>query len=362
MNALFVANIEMGENEGIYKKVCAEAEAIEKILGKCDLVTKRNGRANVKKVGEQPILNSSTVLEYIIECLKKDSVGFLYIRHMIPSPKLIALLKMAKNKGVVIYYEIPTYPYFGEQLKASRKKYRAIVKIALDISFWPSIYRYIDKLVIIRSSTKAKTYKKMIEITNGVRVDNIKSKTYSIQENGVFRMVTVGTLFPYHGYDRVLKGMAACHEHLGDVKVEFHVVGSSQTIDDLHKMADDLGLHNVYFHGIKTTEELNLMYEQFNVGLGCLALHRRNADIDTTLKIIEYYCRGVPVVSTGKCPISNDHFSHVVVDNEEPIDISDIYNYYCGLTESELKSISEMAKKQFAWDSIMRKCLSDVQK
>lgn len=45
------------------------------------------------------------------------------------------------------------------------------------------------------------------------------------------------------------------------------------------------------------------MYEEFDVGLGCLALHRRNADIDTTLKIIEYYCRGVPVVTSGKEPI-----------------------------------------------------------
>ena len=142
-------------------------------------------------------------------------------------------MKKAKHKGVTVYYEIPTYPYFGEQLKASRKKYRAIAKISLDVIFWPLIYRYIDKLVIIRSSTKARTYKKMIEITNGVRVDDIKSKTYSERKNNVFSMVAVGTLFPYHGYDRVLKGMAACHEYVGDVKVELHVVGSSQTIDDL---------------------------------------------------------------------------------------------------------------------------------
>lgn len=362
MNALFVANIEMGENEGIYKKVCAEAEAIEKTLGRCNLVTRQNGKANVKKVGENAESNNSTVLDYVIGCLKKDEIGFLYIRHMIPSPKLINLLKKAKSKGVIVYYEIPTYPYFNEQFKASRKKYRAVAKIAIDVFFWPLIYRYIDKLVVIRSNTKTRVYKKMIEITNGVRVDNIKSKTYDIQENNVFRMVAVGTLFPYHGYDRVLKGMVACHEHIGNVKVEFHVVGSSQTIDDLHKMADDLNLHNVFFHGVKTTEELNLMYEQFNVGLGCLALHRRNADIDTTLKIIEYYCRGVPVISTGKCPLSDGRFSYIIADNEDAVDIATIYNYYCRLTDAELKSISRIAKKQFEWDSIMRKCLEDVQK
>nr|WP_296099754.1 glycosyltransferase [uncultured Mediterraneibacter sp.] len=360
MNALFIANIEMDENEGIYKKVLAEATAIKHVLGTCDLVTRFDGKAKVKKDGMESFIQPKTVLDYTLDRIKDDSVDFIYIRHMIPSPKLIMMLKIAKNKNIKIYYEIPTYPYFGEQFKASRKKYRAIIKIGLDVVFWPSIYKYIDKLVIIRSSSKAKVYKKMVQITNGVRVDNIKSKTYSIKENDVFRMVTVGTLFPYHGYDRVLKGMAACHEHIGNINVEFHVVGSSQTIDDLHKMADELGLHKVYFHGVKTTEELNLMYEQFNVGLGCLALHRRNADIDTTLKIIEYYCRGVPVISSGKCPISDERFSHIVADNEEPIDIAEIYDYYCRLTDAELKSISEMAKKQFAWDSIMRKCINDV--
>lgn len=202
----------------------------------------------------------------------------------------------------------------------------------------------------------------MVEITNGVRIDNIQSKTYELQENDVFRMVAVGTLFPYHGYDRVLKGMADCHEYIGDVKIEFHVVGNSHTIDELHQMADKLNLHNVFFHGIKTTEELNLMYEKFDVGLGCLALHRRNADIDTTLKIIEYYCRGIPVISTGKCPLLDDRFSYVVSDNETPIDIREIYEYYYGLTKQELMLISKLAKEQFSWDNIMRNCLKNIEK
>lgn len=120
MNALFVANIEMGENEGIYKKVSAEAEAIKKILGRCNLVTKENGKAKIKN-GKKVELNERSVLDYVVECLNKNNLDFLYIRHMIPSFKLIVLLKSAKDKDVVVYYEIPTYPYFGEQFKTSKK-------------------------------------------------------------------------------------------------------------------------------------------------------------------------------------------------------------------------------------------------
>ena len=361
MNALFVANVELAETEGIYKKVAAEAAAIGKVLGECDLVTRCGGKARVKKNNGETFCEKQPVLDYILSRVEERKTDFLYIRHMIPSPKLIAVLSSAKKNGIRIYYEIPTYPYYGEQFKASRHKYRAVIKIGLDVIFWPLIYQYIDKLVVIRSSTKARYYPKMIEITNGVRVDNIQSKSYSESEHGVFRMVAVGTLFPYHGYDRILKGMAACGEHVDNTQIEFHVVGSSQTIDDLHRMADELNLHNVFFHGIKTTEELNEMYEQFDVGLGCLALHRRNADIDTTLKVIEYYCRGVPVISTGKCPLENECFSHIVEDNEEAVNIADIYQYYRGLKLEELKSISEIAKQQFAWENIMKECLKDVQ-
>lgn len=360
MNALFVANIDIGENEGIYKKVAAEACAIGHVLGSCDLVTKSDGLAKVKPMNATATYQPQTVLEYVLSCINTGSIRFLYIRHMVPSPKLIAVLRSAMEKKIKVFYEIPTYPYFGEQYKASRKKYRAIAKIGLDIIFWPWIYRYIDKLVVIRSSTKAKIYPKMIEITNGVRTDNIRSKSYSSHDPNVFRMVAVGTLYPYHGYDRVLKGMAACGERIGDTKVEFHVVGTSQTTDDLHHMADNMGLKNVIFHGIKSTEELNQMYEDFDVGLGCLALHRRNADIDTTLKVIEYYCRGVPVISTGKCPMQDKRFTHVIADNDDAIDIMDIYHFYNGLQDQELKMISVLAKNQLSWDTIMEKCLKSV--
>lgn len=354
MQALFIANIELAENEGIYKKVVAESAAIGKAVGTCDLVIRSNGKAKVIRDGEEAHTEQQTVMDYVIERMKVGNVDFLYIRHMIPSLKLIALLRIAKRKGIRIYYEIPTYPYYGEQFKASRHKYRAVIKIGLDVIFWPLIYQFIDKLVVIRSSTKARHYPKMIEITNGVRVDNIQSKSYSENEHGAFRMVAVGTLFPYHGYDRILNGMAACNERVDNTQIEFHVVGSSQTIDDLHRMADELNLHNVFFHGVKNTEELNEMYEQFDVGLGCLALHRRNADIDTTLKIIEYYCRGVPVVTSGKCPSSDvEECTIFVDDSEEPLSIPDILNDYKQININKKRQISMIAREIFSWDSIM---------
>lgn len=352
MQSLFVANIEMNENEGIYKKVCAQADAFPL----CELITRSGKNAKTRKPGsDKGIVTDMPFLQYVSKQINSTSIKEMYVRHMIPNPGLVKLLKIAKKKNIKIYYEIPTYPYFGEQIRASRQKYRAIIKIALDILFWPIIYKYIDKLVIIRSSKKAKHYSKMVEITNGVRTDNIKGKDYSKDRDNTFRMVAVGTLYPYHGYDRVLKGMAECSEKIGDTKVEFHVVGSSRTIDDLHNEADRLGLKNVIFHGICSTQQLNDMYDNFDIGLGCLALHRRNADIDTTLKVIEYYCRGIPVVSSGECPMQDKSCTFRVPDNNDAVDISTIYNFYLNIPKEKLTQLSKEAKAEFSWENIMNK-------
>lgn len=348
MKSLFIANIEMDENEGIYKKVCAQADAFPS----CELITRVEKKAKVR-FNNKSVITETPFFEHIFERVDSGDVNEIYIRHMVPDFQLIRLLKLSKNKNIKIYYEIPTYPYFAEQFKASRQKHRAIAKIALDVVFWPVIYKYIDKLIVIRSNTKAKHYAKMLEITNGVRIDNIKSKNHSKNNDEVFRMVAVGTLYPYHGYDRVLKAMAKCEEKVYNKKVEFHIVGSSKTIDDLHREADKLGLNNVIFHGICSTEQLNEMYDEFDVGLGCLALHRRNADIDTTLKVIEYYCRGVPVISSGKCPMKNDSCTFVVRDDDLQIDIEAIYDFYCSIPKEELMSLSEKAKKDFSWENII---------
>lgn len=360
MKALFVANLDLNENEGIFKKICAQAEAIGKVIGKCDLITLKGKYANVKKYDNSICeIKDMFFLSYIKDELLSRRVDFMYIRHMIPSIELISILKLAKKNGIKVYYEIPTYPYFAEQFRTSRRKYRAIAKISLDILFWPWIYKYIDKLIVIRSNTKTKLYSKMIEITNGVMTKDIVSKTYEYCDSGVFRMVTVGTLYPYHGYDRILKGLVKCNEKIGNTLIEFHVVGMSKTIVDLKRDAEALGLSHVIFHGVKSTQELNELYEIFDVGLGCLALHRRNANIDTTLKLVEYYCRGIPVVTSGISPMDqiNEDFTIHVTDNEEFIDIYELYHSFVKIPIGEKKKIATFARNNFSWDNIMNKLL-----
>ena len=358
VEALFITNLELNENEGIYKKIYAEATAIGKAVGSCNLLMKcGSGTKVVDTLSEKTSIEELNVLTLAQKYVEENSLKLIYIRLMVPNFSLIALMKTAQQRGIKVLYEIPTYPYYGEQFRASRKKYRAVAKIAVDAMFSPLIKKYADHIVIIRSNSKIRLHHKMVEINNGVNTEKIKSKENYDSKDGVFRMVTVGTLFPYHGYDRVLAGLKDCKEEVDGHPVEFHIVGASQTIDELKAQAQKLGSKRVIFHGMKKTDELNEMYEEFDVGLGCLALHRRNADIDTTLKIIEYYCRGVPVVTSGKSPYKDPAVTICVPDGEDPVDINRLYCKWKNIDEKKLRKLSEQAKKEFSWNFIMKQLL-----
>lgn len=362
MNSLFLANVELGNNEGIFKKIIAQAKGLKSTNGW--LITKKSKNAKVYDLQTNTEYTSTeNIFSTSKNIILEHKIGIVYIRHMLPSIKLINFLMWLKNRNIKILYEIPTYPFFAEQYRAAKKKIRAIAKIGLNILFFPFIYKYIDNLVVIKSNTNAKMLSKMVEITNGVDIEGIIPKSYSNKrESNIFRMVAVGTIYPYHGYERILKGLSECNEKIGDIIVEFHIVGESPTIDDLKKQVDQLKLKHVIFHGIKSTSELNELYEKFDIGLGGLALYRRNANIDTTLKIIEYYCRGIPVVTSGISPMKKYQAdSTIYVSNDDKsIDIKDIYDQFSSINESELKNISSIAREKFSWNYIMSELLKKV--
>ncbi|WP_367561150.1 glycosyltransferase [Streptococcus iniae] len=194
----------------------------------------------------------------------------------------------------------------------------------------------------------------MIEITNGADTHSLKIKKYE-QNYSKISLVAVGTIYPYHGYDRILKGLKAINEEYNQKVIEINFIGKSSTLDDLKKLSEKLELKNVYFHGTKTTEELNDLYDKFDLGLGCLALHRRDADIDTTIKVIEYYCRGVAVLTSGDSPLG-EIFSNTTIkiaSNEDIIDLNYVLSEFEKITQSDMQQISQLSINKFSWNKII---------
>lgn len=363
MNVLFVANLQLAENEGIYKKIMAQASGLKRANNKGWLITKHNRGCIERNLQTNITKNNLThILDATKSIIVSEDIGLIYIRHMIPSVKLIALLRWSTKMRIKVLYDIPTYPYYAEQFRNSNRKYRTLGRLTLDTIFWPCIYNYITKLVVIKSNSQIHMYKKMIEITNGADVDSVVEKKYAPMVPDKVSMVTVGTLYPYHGYDRVMKGLFEYNRKKNVIPVEFHIVGESPTIEIMKNQVQELGLKNVFFHGIKTTQELNVMYDEYDIGLGSVSLHRRNADIDTTIKVIEYYCRGVVVATSGKSPMDqyDTQMTIHVVDDDNPLDISLLIDEYRKISTEKKKEISKLGKEKFSWDYIMSQLCTHI--
>lgn len=363
MSSLFVANIEVSKTEGIFKKIYAQAQSISIIENKCKLICKINKKTTIiefnkgEEISEKT--NDKSILDNLIDICKLKKIKLVYIRHMIPSIKLIKILKYLQKNDINVFYEIPTYPYYAEQIRSSNNKIRTFVRLTIDTIFWPLIYRYIYKLVVIRSNSKAKKYKKMIEITNGVSLENIDSKVYDWNNNkNDINLVAVGTIYRYHGYDLLIDGLHEYYKGNYKYNVYLHIVGESDEIENLKKKVNDFKLRQyINFYGRKTTEELNDLYKNFDIGVGCLALYRRNADIDTTLKVIEYYCRGVPIITSGKSPLCIDKEEIAAIkvkNNGEIININNIIDQYKKISKEQIIKLSEVSRKKFSWLEIMK--------
>lgn len=358
---IFLANVEYSEIEGISKKIQSQAKAISELKKECKLICKKGNSAFIiqYKNGSQISTKNSenTILDEAINILNnaKDIEG-IYVRHMIPSIKLVKILKLARKKNKKVYYEIPTYPYYGEQIKASKNKIKTIGRLTIDTIFWPFLYKYINKLVIVKSSSKVKLYSKMINITNGIDSSKIESKDYDKSTfDKIFKLVGVGTIYKYHGYDRVINAIKKCNGMIDGKKVEFHIIGASREMDNLKEMTQKLSLQeNVIFHGKMKFDELNNICNQMDLGVGCIALFRRDADIDTTLKVIEYLSRGLPVLTSGTLPeIKGVQFAGIKVSNDEKeLDMEEIYNEFKNFDNNELRNLSSIAKKSFDWKNI----------
>lgn len=357
MHVAFVTNLDVKEHEGIYKKIRTQASALAHIFGSTSLIF-NNGREEFGHDDQR--LRSGAPVEGAgyqlgLELIRTRRIAVLYIRHARFTLALWRLLRAAAKARITTIYEIPTYPYFAEQIRASRRKHRAIIKILVDAVGWPIIYRYATSIFVVTSRSSVHRYRKMVEITNGADSGTVSLRTPKNVGSPV-RLVTVGTIYPYHGYDRVLRGLQRCGERANGRIVEFHVIGSSRTIDDLRRKSRSLGLRNVWFHGRKSSEELNLMFDQFDAALGGLGLHRRHADIDTTLKHVEYCFRGIPIITCGRSPLGWKAPATIYVPADDtPIDIPWMIEQLLTVQPTEIEEQSARARRELSWEAVLRR-------
>jgi glycosyltransferase involved in cell wall biosynthesis len=375
MKFIFIANEFNSEFEGISKKIHLQAAAVSRSANSCELLIKStegvlsvtyiNGLCAGKKIVTSKLSHLSEykqiklLANYAYASIVHEDDISIYIRHIMrPSLPMVSLVKYAKKMGIRVFYEIPTYPFFKEQLYASNRKLLTFSRLVIEKLYLTFFFRYVSTIFFVKSNTKIKKRKKMVEIVNGFNLDD-KSVWIKPDITNEFHIIGVGTIYKYHGYERLIKAIISVKGYTIDKrKVFFHIIGESDEVSRLKKIYSKYEEIGILFHGVKKGIDLDSLFNKAHLAVGSLDLYRRGANIDTTLKVVEYMCRGIPFVSSGYLPKGFDYPYIKINNNTNHLNFNQIYDSTLKLYDNfDFIELSSEARKSFDWFKIVNEGL-----
>lgn len=328
------------ESNGISKKIQYQVNA----LRSCGLdvrmcyydIDKNNHRKwlinnNVLKdlgVGSLAKIKKRICYSYIIDYIQKEKIKFVYIRsdHN-ANPFSIHFINTLKKIGVKVVLEIPTYPY-DQEYDTLRMK----LDLYIDKCFR---YKLASKLDAIITFSNAHTIfgKHTIQLSNGIDFSSIRIKEKVNDTSACLNLIGVAEIHYWHGFDRIVQGLANYYKVPRDYKVYFHIVGDFTSARERNEILTPIKEHSlekyIVLHGKQAGESLDQLFNSSDMGIGSLGRHRSNITYIKTLKNREYAARGIPFIYSE----IDDDFEQMpyilkAPANDTPIDIEHLINFY----------------------------------
>ena len=296
----------------------------------------------------------SSIVRYAI----KEHITFVYIRsNHNANPFTINMVRRMKKAGMKVVMEIPTYPYDTEYLSQGMGK-----QILQDRIFRKLLAQQLDAIVTFSDADKI-FGKRTIRISNGIDFNSIHIKKTNIADSSVINLIGVAEIHPWHGFDRVIKGLAAYYSKPHDVIVKFHIVGYFFFNNDeamYKQMISDFHLDQyIILHGKKHGDELDKIFDTCNFGIGSLGRHRVGIYKIKTLKNREYAARGIPFIySETDEDFDDKEYVMKAPADETAIDISSIISFYRKLTLSPTEIRASI--NNLSWNNQMKKVVESI--
>lgn len=283
---------------------------------------------------------------------KVSDGDFIYFRRgTIVDIRFLHFFKSIKerNRKAIIFMEIPTFPYENEYEKSVRNSLALII----DHYYRKKIYKYIDRLVIVNFREECLWKIKTLNLVNGIDVRSVRKRNPKKQDK-VIRICCVARFSPWHGYERLIRGLSDYYRSEPQIIVELIMVGTGVETDKYRKLTEELQLDDyVKFMGQLTGADLDIIYD--NCDIGCCSLGRYKSGIDMTseLKSRELMAKGFPMICGCKIDVLEEiDYSYAIFfpNNESDIDIHNIVKWYRSIGE-EVYEMSERIRR-FALENI----------
>ena len=353
---LYITLQPIEKGDGASDKAFAQRNAITKIGIESHIAYLKNEKGKltffIDGTRSEKITRYGDIYTFLFRAIDNLGINILYIRYVgMACYKFNKFLKMSKAKGIRIYLEIPTYPYDGELVFTSP---RLIYRMYRERFFRRYLRKYIYR--IVTSSLFDEIFS-----TPTIKISNAPARHLPISkgnvEIGSFKMIAVANLAFWHGYDRLIRGMANYYEACPDINVYLTIAGEGDPIvnEELKTLVKNKGLTNyVFFVGQKTNGELDEYFDNAQIAIGCLGCHRKKINEVKSLKNVEYAMRGVPFVySESNSDFDNKPYVYRLPADESDIDIKSLVLFVNNLNMTA-EEISENVS-DFTWENQMRK-------
>lgn len=328
---LYVSNVDLNDSTyGVAKKIQMQLEAFNNAGLNMQYSSSKKIYHNV--IGQKIIsrLPFSPFGEKWTGISVSD-VDFLYIRKSLFDIEFYRFVKKAKKSGVKrIVLEIPTYPYDLEM----RKRWQTRPYYWKDCFYRRRISPFVDRIATY-STDETIFGVKTVRIINGLDFSKINDRLLSKAKNDEVHLLCVANMSFWHGYDRLLYGLAEYYSSsktVPDVKVYMHLVGEGSETAKYKLIVKENDISNyVFFHGSLSGHQLDEVYNNCDIGICSLGCHRKNLELTSELKTREYAAKGLPMVTSCEIDIFPDKyfdFIKMFPADESIISIFDILNWY----------------------------------
>lgn len=307
-------------------------------------------------------IRKRTNFQTIVDYVRKQQIQFIYIRYAHnANPFTIRFIKQLKKCQSQIVMEIPTYPY-DQEYKGMPLPYQRILFI--DKCFRTTLAKSIDKIVTFSNHTKIFN-RPTIQISNGIDFDELPVKSKKNDTSKELHLIGVATIHPWHGFDRVIKGLALYYKNKSKFPylLYFHIVGFGvpETVDYYKQLVKEHHLEQyVIFHSGLYGKDLDDIFDSSDLGIGSLARHRSGIYNIKTLKNREYAARGIPFIYSE----NDEDFDHQpyilkIAADETPIDIERLILFYQEVKQTPLE-IRQSIEQTLSWKVQMQRVINET--
>ena len=368
MKVLFLIFHGFDPNNGISKKISYQVDAIKKCGADVHLCYMDETQSKKRLIDGKVIADygngvSSKILKRtefssVTKYVKDNNIDFVYIRsNHNANPFTINMVKRMKKYGAKVVMEIPTYPYDSEYEAQGMSK-----QIFFDRIFRNSLAKQLDAIVTFSDYDNI-FGQRTIKISNGIDFDSVKMKSCINDTSKELNLIGVAEIHEWHGFDRLIKGLAEYYSKPQEYLVKFHIVGyffSTGIENEFKKIITDNHMENyVILYGKKHGAELDNIFDKCDFGIGSLGRHRVGIDKIKTLKNREYAARGIPFVySETDSDFDQKQYVLKAPADETPVDINSIIDFYRNLSMSPAEIRESI--KDLSWEEQMKIVLNSV--